>query len=293
MGLAFRLYRRGWVRVPVCRLRARVRFTDGRERDLTGDNKHRNASPLPLTNPNGRWRLSSRLQTGIEMADGDFITYLRVSTQRQDLEQQKVAVERFLNGGNHRTIASFEEKETGKKVGLDNRPQLRAAIDLAKRTGATLLIAKLDRLARNVHFTSGLMEAKVKFVAADNPTANDLTIHIMAAMAEQEAKAISQRTKDRLAVLKANGIRLGNPNNGTAEQTLKANAGAKQKADDYAETVIGEIRKWQAKGITTYKDLADMLTGKIKTPRGEDKWQATQVKRIIERIQVSAPVKAE
>ena len=84
-------------------------------------------------------------------------------------------------------------------------------------------------------------------------------------------------------------MRLGNPKNGTEEQTAKANAGAKRKADAYAATVIGEIRKWQAKGIVTYKDLADMLTGKVKTPRGADRWQATQVKRIIERAVAADP----
>jgi DNA invertase Pin-like site-specific DNA recombinase len=222
------------------------------------------------------------------MAEGHFVSYFRVSTQAQELQQQKDAVARYLNGGSWKVVAEFEEKETGKKASLSNRPALRAAIAKAKETSAVLLIAKIDRLARNVHFISGLMEAKVKFIAVDLPEANDLTIHIMAAMAEQEAKLISTRTKDRLAVLKATGVRLGNPNNGTEEQTLKANAGARRKADAYAETVIGEIRKWQAKGITTYKDLADMLSGKIKTPRGEDRWQATQVKRIIERAQARA-----
>jgi DNA invertase Pin-like site-specific DNA recombinase len=110
-------------------------------------------------------------------------------------------------------------------------------------------------------------------------------------MAQRERKLISTRTREGLLALKGRGVtkrgkpvRLGNPRNGTVEQTVKANAGAKRKADAYAEMVIGEIRKWQAKGITTYKDLADMLTGKIKTPRGADRWQATQVKRIVERV---------
>ena len=85
-------------------------------------------------------------------------------------------------------------------------------------------------------------------------------------------------------------MRLGNPRIGTGEQTLKADAGAKRKADAYAASVICEIRKWQAKGITTYKDLADMLTGKIKTPRGADRWQATQVKRILERVSSRTPL---
>jgi hypothetical protein len=81
-----------------------------------------------------------------------------------------------------------------------------------------------------------------------------------------------------------NPVRLGNPRNGTEEQTARANAGAKRKADAYAETVVGEIRKWQAKGITTCKDLTDMLTGKIKTRRGTGRWLASQVKRVLERL---------
>jgi hypothetical protein len=95
--------------------------------------------------------------------------------------------------------------------------------------------------------------------------------------------------KSRGVTKTAKPVRLGNPRNGTEEQTLMANAGAKRKAGAYAETIIGEIRKWQAKGITTYKDLADMLTGKVKTPRGTDRWHATQVKRILGRVSSRAP----
>jgi DNA invertase Pin-like site-specific DNA recombinase len=129
------------------------------------------------------------------------------------------------------------------------------------------------------------------------PEMDEFTAHIFAAMAQRERKLISSRTRDGIAALKARGVtkkgspvRLGNPRNGTEEQTAKANAGARRKADAYAGTVISEIRKWQAKGITTYKDLADMLTGKIKTPRGADRWQATQVKRILERVSSRTPL---
>jgi DNA invertase Pin-like site-specific DNA recombinase len=142
-----------------------------------------------------------------------------------------------------------------------------------------------------VHFITGLQKSGVSFVCADMPEMDEVTAHTFAAMAQRERKLISTRIREGLVALKRRGVtkrgkpvRLGNPRNGTEEQTARANAGAKRKADAYAETVIGEIRKWQAKGITTYKDLADMLTGKIKTPRGADRWQATQVKRIVERV---------
>jgi len=233
------------------------------------------------------------------MAEGNFISYFRVSKkQGQELDQQKHAVANFLNGGDWKVLGSYEEKETGKLSGLDNRPQLKAAIEHAKRTGSTLLIAKLDRLSRNVHFISGLMESKVKFVACDMPSANEFTIHVMAAMAEQEAKAISTRTKDRLEYLKRtieaegsvvtkNGrqiVSLGNPNNGSAEQTQKATEGRVRAADAVAERVLPIIRKLQADGYTTLVEIASMLTfGKVQTARGNMTWNATQVKRMLDR----------
>ena len=124
------------------------------------------------------------------MTQQQFVTYFRVSTARQGisglgLDAQRQTVTQFLAGGNKAVVAEFVEVETGKgSNALERRPELRAALDLCKKSGATLLIAKLDRLARNVHFVSGLMESKVKFVACDLPEANQLTIHIMAAFAE-------------------------------------------------------------------------------------------------------------
>jgi DNA invertase Pin-like site-specific DNA recombinase len=209
------------------------------------------------------------------------------------IEAQREAVTRFLNGGDWRLVGEFEEHESGKN---DARPALARAIDQCRRTGARLVVAKLDRLSRDVHFITGLQKSGVSFVCADMPEMDDFTAYIFAAMAQRERKLISSRMREGLVALKQRGVtktgkavRLGNPRNGTEEQTARANAGAKRKADAYAETVIGEICKWQAKGITTYKDLADMLTGKIKTPRGADHWQATQVKRIIERAVAAAP----
>lgn len=225
-----------------------------------------------------------------------YVAYFRVSTKKQSLglDAQKEAVERYIEReGGELLLPPFIEKESG--TSHENRVELHKAIQKAKDENAVLVIAKLDRLARNVAFISQLMDSGVEFVACDNPHANRMTIQIMAVMAEQEARFIQERTKAGLAALKQRGVtktgkpvKLGNPNNGTPEQLKKMHEGASTKADAYAEAIIGEIRKWQAKGITTYKDLADILTGKFKTPRGSDVWQATQVKRIIERAQKAA-----
>ena len=140
-----------------------------------------------------------------------FIAYFRVSTDRQGrsglgLDAQREAVLRHLAGVGGMLRGEFIEIESGKR---NDRPQLAAAISAANRAKATLIIAKLDRLARNVHFVSGLMESGVDFVAADNPHANKLMVHMLAAFAEHEREQISQRTKDALAAAKARGIRLG------------------------------------------------------------------------------------
>jgi DNA invertase Pin-like site-specific DNA recombinase len=154
--------------------------------------------------------------------NGNFVAYYRVSTQRQGrsglgLEAQQKAVRDHLNGGNWRIVAEFTEIESGQRPG---RPQLAAALKACRAVGATLIIAKLDRLARNVHFVSGLMESGVEFTAVDFPQANRLTVHILAAVAEHEAKMISERTKAALAAAKRRGVKLGGDHG--ARLTVKA-----------------------------------------------------------------------
>src|ERR1700744_4357099 len=143
--------------------------------------------------------------------NGKFVSYLRVSTQRQGksglgMEAQREAVASYLNGGKWTLVQEVVEVESGKR---SDRPKLAQALSLCRLHRATLLVAKLDRLARNVAFISALMESGVKFVAVDLPQANELTVHIMAAMAEYEAKAISARTRVALAAAKARGTQLG------------------------------------------------------------------------------------
>src|SRR3954452_10651825 len=174
------------------------------------------------------------------MARGKFISYLRVSTDKQGqsglgIEAQRKAVEDYLNGGRWELLREYVEVESGKR---SDRPQLLAALAHAKATGAKVVIAKLDRLARNVAFISNLMESGVEFVAADMPMANRLTVHVLAAVAEHEREMISQRTKAALAAAKARGVKLGNPQLKAGDRSsaqAAANAKrrkARRRADD-------------------------------------------------------------
>lgn len=149
----------------------------------------------------------------------NLIAYYRVSTDKQGrsglgLEAQKSAVQQYAASGGHRIVAEHVEVESGKRS--DNRPQLAAALAACRLHRATLCIAKLDRLSRQLSFVANLMESGTDFVAVDNPTANRLTIHLLAAIAEHEREMISQRTKAALAAAKARGVRLGNPNGAAA-----------------------------------------------------------------------------
>lgn len=144
----------------------------------------------------------------------DNVVYLRVSTERQGdsglgLEAQRECIRRFLGANpSDKIIAEFVEIESGRN---DDRPKLAAALEMCEATGARLVVAKLDRLARSMKTVVRIMESGVNFVAADFPQANTLTIHIIAAIAEYEAKLISERTKAALSAAKARGIKLGRP----------------------------------------------------------------------------------
>jgi DNA invertase Pin-like site-specific DNA recombinase len=213
-----------------------------------------------------------------------YVAYYRVSTDKQGksglgLEAQREAVAR--QAGNRPILAEYTEIESGKNHA--NRPQLRAALEHAKRLKAALLIAKLDRLARNVHFISGLMESGVEFVAADLPQANRLTVHIMAAFAEHEREAISTRTKDALAAAKARGARLGNPR--WKESIAKARA-AKQRAPA-APQVLALMRELRAQA-ESYRAIAERLNGMgLKAPSGYA-WYAATVRTALKSADTSA-----
>src|SRR6478736_644949 len=145
---------------------------------------------------------------------GKFVSYLRVSTKRQGesglgLEAQRAAVAAFLNGGNGQLVEELVEVESGKHD--HNRPALHRALEACRLYGATLVIAKLDRLSRDAHFLLGLQKAEVRFVAADMPEANEMVVGVLALVAQAERRMISERTKAALQAVKARGKRLGQP----------------------------------------------------------------------------------
>ncbi|KGW36149.1 hypothetical protein Y045_5580 [Burkholderia pseudomallei MSHR2451] len=220
------------------------------------------------------------------MAQGKFVAYYRVSTARQGasglgLDAQREAVARYLNGGECELVGEFTETETGKGANaLEKRPQLRAALELCKRRGATLIIAKLDRLARNVHFVSGLLETGCDFVAADMPQANKVMIQMHAVMAEWERDQISKRTKDALAAAKARGVKLGT----AGAANLKPNVEARQRAADaFAVKLAGMVAGFRARNLSQRDMVAELNALGIKTPNGGT-WHRGQLCRLLERI---------
>jgi DNA invertase Pin-like site-specific DNA recombinase len=213
------------------------------------------------------------------MADGKFVAYYRVSTQRQGqsglgLEAQQKAVADYLNGGSWTLVAEFTEIESGRRK---NRPQLAAALEAARQQKATLVIAKLDRLARNVAFVANLMDSKVEFVAVDFPQANRLTLHILAAVAEHEAKVTGERTKAALQAAKARGTVLGTNGKALARRYRSEALG---RAVGLADTV----RALQATHPTV-RALAVALNERgVPTPNG-GQWHASSVHRLLRRIE--------
>jgi DNA invertase Pin-like site-specific DNA recombinase len=204
----------------------------------------------------------------------DFVAYYRVSTDRQGrsglgLDAQRQSVKQFVGEGG-RTIAEFTEVESGKRH--TNRPQLAAALAECKKSKVTLVIAKLDRLARNVHFISGLMESGTDFIAVDMPQANRLTIHILAAVAEHEREMMSQRTREALEQAKKRGTVLGNPR--LAEARLVAASVTRNKTSPAILTMVKEARS-QGK---TWRAIAATLNGlNVRTDRGK-LWYASTVR---------------
>jgi DNA invertase Pin-like site-specific DNA recombinase len=214
-----------------------------------------------------------------------FITYLRVSTDRQGksglgLEAQRAAVVDHV-AGKGQIAAEFVEVESGKRA---DRPELARALAEAKRVGAVLLIAKLDRLARNVAFIANLLESGVEIAAADMPEANRFLLHVMAAVAEHEAQAISDRTQAALAAAKARGVKLGwSIPERASEQRQAAKKGAavnRARALAHAENALPMIEQIRAGGASLRQIAAELNARGIKTARG-GKWHATTVRNIL------------
>ena len=209
------------------------------------------------------------------------IAYYRVSTDRQGksvlgLEAQNKTVQQFATFKQCELIGEFTEIESGKK---NNRPQLQEALKQCLKQKAVLVIAKLDRLGRNVAFISSLMESKVEFVAVDNPHANRLMLHLLAAFAEHEREQISTRTKEALKVAKNRGIILGkHGKNVLSQQNIKL-------ADDFAETMTPIISELKSDGFITLRALRDELNNRsIASFRKDCQWHLDTVFNITKRI---------
>jgi DNA invertase Pin-like site-specific DNA recombinase len=224
------------------------------------------------------------------------VAYYRVSRLSQGrsglgLEAQHVAVKAHVEQSGCTVIGEYQEVESSHRDDLDNRPQLRKAIRHAKREGATLVIAKMDRLARSVFVTAELMKSGVEFVACDNPTANRLTIQILAAVAEDEARRISTRTREALASYKARGGLLGASlpqcrNLPPGAHKKGGNAAAKvykKRADDaYSEEVYPRIETLSSQGLALRRIARTLNDEGHRTLKGKQ-WSAVQVKRILDR----------
>jgi DNA invertase Pin-like site-specific DNA recombinase len=209
-----------------------------------------------------------------------YVTYCRVSTQRQGesglgLESQAAAVTRFVAHNEGEVVGAFVETESGKKV--TNRPQLQAAMELCRKTKATLLIAKLDRLARNVHFISGLLESGVDFVAADAPSKDRFMLHVQAAFAEEEARRISLRTKEALAAAKRRGVVIGATGRVLA---LRHVAEAQERAFSYE----AHFRQLAANGIVTTSGFRDALNSLGVPGPGGGRWHVPTVWKTLLRL---------
>jgi DNA invertase Pin-like site-specific DNA recombinase len=219
------------------------------------------------------------------------VSYLRVSTRKQGnsglgLDAQRYAIESFVKGRHAKVIQTFVEVESGK---LNERPELSKALHLAKVTGATLVIAKLDRLSRNAAFLLTLRDSGVRFIAADMPDANELTVGIMALVAQQEREAISKRTKEALAAAKARKVRLGNPNGAAAlRRAARGNDASiraiRRGADEHARNLEPVIASLAREGKFSLGAIAAALNERgMLTPRG-GQWHKSSVRNLLARL---------
>ena len=220
-----------------------------------------------------------------------FVAYERVSTARQGasglgLEAQRKTIVDFAAARGAEVLARFTEVESGRKV---DRPELQAALHLAKVTGATLVIAKLDRLSRNAAFLLTLRDSGVRFQAVDMPEANDLTVGIMALVAEAEREAISRRTKEALAVAKARGVQLGNPNGAAALRRagkggVALRTAVTANADRHAQDLAPVIEDLHRQGITSLRGIATALSQRGMLTRRGGRWHVSNVTNLLGRV---------
>jgi DNA invertase Pin-like site-specific DNA recombinase len=217
------------------------------------------------------------------------VAYYRVSTERQGrsglgLDAQEERCSSFAAGQGLEIAEAYTEVETGKGAdALERRPQLAAALAAARRLRGPVLVAKLDRLSRDVHFIAGLMVQRVPFLVAElGADVDPFMLHIYAALAEKERRMISERTRAALAMRKRHGAPLGNRTNLAEAQRLGA-ARTAEEARRFAENVLPVIRQVQASGISSLRGIAAVLNARgVRTARG-GRWAATQVGVVLDR----------
>jgi DNA invertase Pin-like site-specific DNA recombinase len=227
------------------------------------------------------------------MAEGRYVAYYRVSTAKQGrsglgLDAQRDAVRAFLNGGNWALLSEHTEVESGKR---DDRPEMANALTACRLTGATLIIAKLDRLSRDAAFLLGLEKSGVEFIAADMPNANRLTVRLMAVIAQEEREMISARTKAALAAAKARGVRLGGrratlrdgrPNAHVVDNRMGTEA-RQRRADAFAARVGPMVAEMRQAGRSLRQIAAEMALRGVKTANG-GQWSADAVRAVLQRL---------
>jgi DNA invertase Pin-like site-specific DNA recombinase len=214
--------------------------------------------------------------------------YFRVATRRRGetglgLEDQQSQAVQFAFNAGYRILAEFVEMETREADDASMRPQLIAALDFATKQACPIIVAKLDRLSRDVRFISGLMCHKIPFIVAElGPDVDPFMLHLYAAIAEKERRLISERTKAALKIARAKGTRLGNPD--LTEARLKSSAALRLQADRFAHATGVVIREIMAAGVTTHYGIAKILNVRgVPTARG-GKWSNVQVGKILRRI---------
>lgn len=214
---------------------------------------------------------------------GKYVAYYRICTARQDrggpgLDAQRRAVLDFLHGRRFSLVAEFTEMEAGKAP--DRRPRLREAVEACRRYRARLIIARLGRLARNPRFIAGLVQARVRFVCADIPEANELTAPVLAATARREARRVSGRIREALARAKARGVQLGNPRLSRINQERTA------AAEDFAAAMRPCLEDFAARGMSMRAMVEALNNAGMKACRGGP-WRLSQLSRVLRRLEIS------
>lgn len=227
------------------------------------------------------------------MPSGKFVAYYRVSTEKQGrsglgLEGQRMAVQGWLNGGSWSLVGEYTETESG---GKSDRQQLQAALRACRVHGATLVIAKLDRLSRDAHFLLGLQKAQVRFVAVDMPEANEMIVGIMAVVAQAERKMISDRTKAALQAAKARGTALGGWRGGpkpTDDMRQRAASVLSAEARARAVDLADHVSAIQAGGVMSANGIAKALNERGIPATRKGRWHAATVQRLLRQLQTAA-----